>query len=138
MRKIPQFFTILILTLGLVVFPALGEATTVPTEVERFKDHYYFKIHGGPCTPTPVDGQAEFIYKNLSTNPQSVKVIIHVTWDGIDENWEFPTFPRSIGPGEEWSESAPENFGVTVNFWLYVDGVQAFTGTIWVPPPPSS
>jgi len=135
MRKIPQFLSILILTLGFAVAPALAEAT-VPTEVERVKDHYYFKIHGGPWTPYPDYGKAEFIYKNLSTGTQSVNVIIQVTWHGEEmEPWEFP---RVLGPGEEWSGCAPEDFGVTVNFWLYVDGVLAFSGTIWVPPPQSS
>lgn len=134
MKKIAQFLSILILTLGFAVAPALAEAT-VPTEVERVKDYYYFKIHGGPSTPTPIDGQAEFIYKNLSTEPQSVKVIIQVTWNEIHKDWEFL---GSIGPGEEWSSFAPEDFGVTAYFELYIEGDLTFSGTIWVPPPQSS
>jgi len=135
MKKIAQFLSILILTLGFAVAPALAEAT-VPTEVERVKDYYYFKIHGGPSTPTPIDGQAEFIYKNLSTEPQSVNVIIERTWRGFHDYWEFP-YP-DLGPGKEWSSSAPEDFGVTAYFELYIDGDLTFSGTIWVPPPQSS
>jgi len=133
MRKNLEIFSILILALGFLVAPTLGEGTTTPTEVERVKDYYYFKIHGGPLTPTPDYGKAEFIYKNLSTKTQSIDVWIEVTWSGRHEFWEFP---RVLSSGEEWSSCAPEDFGVTVHFELYIDGPLEFSGTIWVPPPP--
>jgi len=135
MKKDLRIFSIVILVLGFVVAPTLAEETTVPTEVERVKDFYYFKIHGGPWTPpAPPDyGIAEFIYKNLSTESQSINVIIESTWAGRHEFWQFPYV---LAPGQEFSSGAPEDFGVIAGFELYIGGSLEFSGAIWVPPPP--
>jgi len=138
MEKIRQTISIVILILSLTVAPALAEATMPPTEVERVKDYYYFKIHGGPQTPITVYpyGKAEFIYKNLSTDPQDVLIEIEGTW--LDK-YSFADFKwLGLEPGEEWSSYAAEDYGVTVYFKLYIDDSLAFSGTIWVPPPQSS
>jgi hypothetical protein len=131
------FFSILVLATSILLTTTQGAAVT-PTEVERVKDLYYFKIHGGPVTPDNFKGKAEFIYKNLSTDPQNIKVVIERKWGTIDD-----TVSREYNILEPGAEFSPffvnEDLGVTITFWLYINNFEpeqhVFTDSIWIPGP---
>jgi hypothetical protein len=127
------FFSILVLATSILLTTTQGAAVT-PTEVERVKDLYYFKIHGGPVTPDNIKGKAEFIYKNLSTDPQDIRVEIERKWG--DYNDIVSREYNDLAGGAEFSPFfVNEDFGVTIKFWVYINDGFVYSDSIWIPGP---
>ena len=95
------------------VSSALAEMPVIPVCVEREKDIYYFKIHGKPNPPNEI-GMVEYIYKNLSPDTQTVKIII----DGVTA-----VVPTPIGQGGQVQGHKTAPFGEEVSFEVIVVGI---------------
>jgi hypothetical protein len=110
--------------LSAVATPLIVANASLPaTEVERVKDSYYFRIHGQNLQ-NPDIGIAEFVYKNLSPITQEVVIIIG---DGIPKG-DF------LLPGDPFSGDEICTSGQTVDFRVYINGIEEFVGSIWIPP----
>ena len=109
MKKKMLLLSLLIFATSVIATTAFSSATP-PTEVEREKDYYYFKIHGksNPSTLQPYPekriGTVNNIYKNLAGSTQTVTIKIWnegfsyeeiITIDGIN-GWEVSR--EDLGP----------------------------------------
>ena len=77
MKRINKLQLVLLVSAMMITLPLLMvPASSVPTaEVEKENHLYYFKIHAHSTSYTS-DKQVEYIYKNLTPDPQDVYITI--------------------------------------------------------------
>ena len=96
---------------------------TIPVEVEREKDFYYFKIHGHPLPGGGDYGVADCIYKNLSPEEQYIIIELETTLTiGGVPYTHTGGYEGIVADGSE-VQLNPLNgdLGAEVNFKLYID-----------------
>ena len=118
--------------IALPLFMAPANAT-IPVEIERVKDEYFFKIHGHPSSEPW--GKVNFIYKNLSTQPQKVAMEFRYTWYG-PRKMNIP--PQNLYiillPGEEISNEFDADTNTLVYFDLTIGDLELDDHVIRIPP----